>query len=207
MRRVMFCPLRILTVSIRTLVSLVSLFPSSVCRMTCPTTLVPPHRANYRRAGRQLFSTSPSHILSQPRAASQHSPLPSPSRMRSSVLILYLGVSCSRRGLNRSVVDRPGSGSGATHVLLPLQTSESAKAMPDSTSSSRPLGNRMDSALLLPDSDMAHFIPFHLPPVGMTNSRVQAHINRSCPSSKPDCLTYEGHNVLSRACRKSFRPL
>jgi hypothetical protein len=184
----------------------VPLFPSS--GTSCPSYDTPNHASSPTQSqlptSRQPFSTSPSHILYRPRAASQLFPLPSPSRTRASVLILYLGVSCSRHGLNRSAVDRPGSGSGA---LLPLQTSESAKAMPDSTSSSCPLGNRMDSALLLPDSDMAHFIPFHLPPVGMTNTRVQAHINRSCLFSKPDRLTYEGHNMLSRACQKSFRPL
>ena len=178
MRRVMFGPLRILTVNVSSffmsrytplcLSFLHLVLP--VRRMTRPTTLVPPHRANYRQAGSRSLLPLVTYSIGPGRLATLS--YPSPSRTRASVLILYLGVSCSRPGLNRSAVDRPRSGSGATHVLLPLQTSESEKAMTDSTSSSRPRGNRVDSALLLPDSDMAHFFHFLLPPVGMTNTRV-----------------------------------
>jgi hypothetical protein len=119
-----------------------------------------------RRPTRKWLSTSSGHIPSQARATSPLFPSPSPSPTRAGILVLFLGVSRSRRSVNRSVVDRPGSGPGATHEGTPAPDSGNSDGEGcSSVSSNRRCGNRVDVAPLLFSLNMTFLFLFLLLPV------------------------------------------
>jgi hypothetical protein len=82
------------------------------------------------------------------------SPLPLPTR--AGILISYLGVLRSRFRPNRSVVDRPGSESGATYEGTPATDTaiSDGEGLHSSSSSSGLCWNRLDAALLLLGLDL-----------------------------------------------------